>query len=267
MSADDGLAAPFDRFAEALLDPGLPVPADLVRGGGGDLARRFAIHRTGVRRVWREALAARFPVTEQLVDAEFFAAAADLFLEAFPPLSPVVGEQGAEFPAFLASFPPLADLPLVADVARLEQAIAEASTAAEAAPLPLSVLAGEDPARLADARLGLHPSVRLVETATPARSVWHAHQGETPPAAPADWQGEHTLILRPDTDIRIAALGRGEAAFVAALRTGAAIATAAAAGQSDPAFAIGAALPALFTRGAVVQLVPGILPSDQGLSR
>lgn len=254
MSAESCLAEPFAAFAAALADPDQAVPDALVRGGGGPLVRRFAIHRTGVRRVWREALAARFPVTERLVDPEFFAAAADLFLEAFPPLTPVVAEHGAEFPAFLAAFPPLADLPVVADVARLEQAIAEAGRAAEAAPLPLAALAGEHPERLALLRLRLHPSLRLVMTATPAFSVWQAHQEADAPEAVADWQPERTLVLRPGEELRLAPLDTGTAAFLAALRDGATIAAAAVAGEGEPEFALGPALVALFTRGAVIAL-------------
>lgn len=254
MPAEDIVPEPFAAFTAALLDPAAAIPACLVRGGGGVLTRRFAIHRTGVRRVWREALAARFPVTERLVDAEFFAAAADLFLEAFPPLSPVVGEHGAEFPAFLATFPPLADLPLVADVARLEQALAEAGDAAEAEPLPLGALAGIDPERLADARLRLHPALRLVTTDTPAGSVWRAHQGADDPEPVEDWRAEHTLVLREDAALKVVALGVGEHAFIAALARGATIAEAADGAARDRDFAPGVALAALFARAAVTGL-------------
>lgn len=254
MSADSALPEPFAAFVAALADPAHGLPAELVRGGGGPLGRRFAIHRTGVRRVWREALAARFPVTERLVDPEFFAAAADLFLDAFPPLSPVVAEHGAEFPAFLATFPPLAELPVVVDVARLEQAIAEAGRAGDADPLPLSALAGADPERLADARLTLHPSLRLVVTETPARSVWQAHQSDDPPAPVDAWQAERTLVLRVDDTLRLDSLGPGSFAFVAALLSGETIAAAAAAGSADADFLPGPALAGLFTGGAVIAL-------------
>lgn len=252
MTCDDGLAEPFAAFVAALLAPEQPLPAGLM--ADGHLQRRFAIHRTGVRRVWREGLAAQFPVTRRLVGDDFLMAAADLFAEACPPLSPVVAEAGAGFPAFLAGFPPLGEMPVVADVARLEWAMVEAGGAAEATPLPLAALAGVDPARLAGARLALHPSLRLLTTPTPARSVWLAHQEADPPAAVADWQAEHTLVLRPEAALQLAALGSGESVFIAALAEGAAIEQAAAEAADDPGFAPGQALMDLFRGGAVVAL-------------
>ncbi len=92
---------------------------------------------------------------------------------------------GAGFPAFVRGFAPAADLPYLPDVAALEDAWADAYHAAEAAPLPPAALAEVEPERLESLRLAFHPAARLLSFATPAVSLWAAHQGEGEPAAAA----------------------------------------------------------------------------------
>src|SRR3546814_9077986 len=87
-----------------------------------------------------------------------------------PPSSPVLLHYGAEFPDFIASFPPAESLPYLADVARIERAATEAYHECEALPLILSALADVPPDRAPMLRFRLHPSLRLVRSPYPARS-------------------------------------------------------------------------------------------------
>src|SRR3546814_18820662 len=87
---------------------------------------------------------------------------ARVFAAATPPSSPVLLHYGAEFPDFIASFPPAESLPYLADVARIERAATEAYHECEAIPLILSALADVPPDRAPMLRVRLHPSLRLV---------------------------------------------------------------------------------------------------------
>lgn len=221
-------------------------------------ARRFDVYRNNVHHSLTRALATRFPVVERVVGPEFFAAMAPVFLAAHGPSSPMLFQWGDAFPRFLASFPPLAGLPWLADVARIELARGQAYHAADATPLPPEALAraAQDAGQ---ARLVLHPSVQVVASRHAIVSAWAMNQpGATP--APLDLtQPEVALILRDRRDaVPVRALGPGDHAFVMALHQGLPLLAAAEAGAGaeagqDP----GAILYHLAQAGALVGLTLG----------
>jgi uncharacterized protein len=140
--------------------------------------QRLSIYRDTCRSVLVNALRLSFPAVQELVGAEFFEGAAERFIDEAPngvPGSAWLNEYGAEFPAFLASFPPAAGIAYLPDVAQLEWAVNRALHAPEAMPL--------DPARLADVesastragvRLVPHGSVTLLSLQSPADAIWRA---------------------------------------------------------------------------------------------
>ncbi|KAG0919362.1 hypothetical protein G6F31_021147 [Rhizopus arrhizus] len=87
---------------------------------------------------------------------------ARVFAAATPPSSPVLLHYGAEFPDFIASFPPAEPLPYLADVARIERAATEAFHAAVSAPPFRAPGAFAIPSlhHLEDEHLGWHASTR-----------------------------------------------------------------------------------------------------------
>ena len=136
---------PFEpSFAAALLDPGLPVPLDVVSDNAPSLSRRFAVHRNNVVAGLVEALEARFPAVEKIVGKEFFVAMARAFIQKRPPRSLLLATYGDEFAEFIGAFEPAHELPYLADVARIEAARTRAYHAADAAPLGASELAQLD---------------------------------------------------------------------------------------------------------------------------
>lgn len=214
------------EFARALLDPARPAPAGL-RGAPDDRRRRFAVHRNNVAVALVDALAQAFPVTRALLGDTCFRAVARDFAAAEPPRSPVLLEYGDGLPAFLASCAPLAGLPYLADVARLEAMRTRAFHAADAEPLPADAyrMLAEDPARLARTRVSLHPACRWLSSRHAVLSIWAAHQ--TPPdsidaglsALDVD-RPEAVLVTRPQLDVRVHALPAGGAALLDLLQTG-----------------------------------------------
>lgn len=193
------------------------VPPGVTARRPEEAARRFAVHRNNVAHSLIEALAGRFPVVERLVGEAFFGAMARVFVEAHPPASPVLLAWGGDFAGFLEGFPPLAGLPYLPDVARLEFARGEAFHAADREPVgPRALaLAAQDPAT---ARLALHPSVRVVPSRFAIVSIWAANQAGRAPASVDAGRPETALVLRDRAfGIPVRAVGPGDAALLAAL--------------------------------------------------
>lgn len=176
------------RMAAALWVPETPEGLGAAEG----LARRFAVYRNNVQHGLSRALAQRFPVVERLVGAEFFAALARVFAAAHPPASPVLLHWGAALAPFLETFPPVAGLAYLPDVARLEWARGLAYHAGDAPPADPARLARIAPERLV---LRLAPSVQAFRADHPAVSIWRMNQPGARPA-PAPKGPEFALIGR-----------------------------------------------------------------------
>ncbi len=261
MTGTDALAG----FAAALTDPSRPLPDGLTTWNGSDVAHRFAVYRNNVVMSLTGALAVRYPVVRALVGEEFFAGMARLHVSAAPPISVIMAAYGAEFPDFIAVFPPAAGLPYLADVARLESARVEAHHAADAPALTLADFAGLPAESLADLHLTLHPSTRIVRSRHAIVSLWQAHQhGEPDEAALAAVDtdsAEDALVVRPDDDVLVYALPPGAAGVLAELAGGTVLGTAlSAAAEAEPAFDPTAFFSILVSSGVVSALAnPGKL--------
>ena len=234
-------------FQAALWQP--DPPAGLRAPVMDDLAQRFAVYRNNVQHSLTRALAARFIVVEHLVGPAFFAAMARVHIAQNPPQSPVLLAWGGDFADFLDSFAPVAHLPFLGDVARLEYARGLAYHAADALPLDAEALAVAPPETL---RLALHPSVQLFTSAHPALQIWQAHQ---PGAARGALRAgpDHALIARaPDFSILTTALDPGTNAVLHALAAGETLA--AAARHAEPT----AALTLLLRHGLITAITTGV---------
>jgi hypothetical protein len=239
-------------FAAALRDPEHAIPASLTSPRGCSPQRRFAVYRNNIAVSLIDGLRTRFPVTERIVGSEFFSAMARLFIAGHPPRSPLLMNYGDELPDFIADFPPAAELPYLADVARLEAARTRAYHAADVTPLEpraLADLQGSDIARL---RVTLHPSCEIVRSCHPIVTIWAMNTGVAPLGPIAHLAGEDALVVRPHLEIEMRTLAGGGAAFLTALGLGAALGAAAAqALAADSRFDLTDNLAALFGCGLV----------------
>lgn len=242
------------EFTAALLNPDLTVPNGLVDAKGRPAGRRFSVYRNTVAGSLTEALQAGFPVVQKLLGTAYFKAMAGIFRRAHPPTSRIMMLYGAALPDFLANFPPLAHLPYLADVARLEQSLREAYHAADAPPLTPNVLASFTPDRFVAARLRLAPALRLVVSDHPIIAIWRANR-ETNAPVPKQ-QAEAALILRPEFDPAPHLLPPGGAAFVASLLAGNPVGKAldAATNAAGARFDLNATLGLLIGGGAIVKM-------------
>jgi hypothetical protein len=212
----------------------LATAGELILGDHVDAADRMRVYvHAYVERI-RAALADDFPKLAVVLGDDDFAALVRLYLQAHPPRHWSLSGAGDRLAGFVAGD---ARWPAwLADLARLERARVEAFDAADAAPLSRDDLARVSPEAFAGLHLALVPSARVITLASPADDAWSAIEDRVPwtPPAPttthvAVWRRELTVIHR-----RLAA---DEAAFLARLAGGAALAAAcgALADHPDPA--------------------------------
>ena len=244
-------------FTAAVFDAQAEIPAMLTRKSGGVPRRRFAVYRNNIYTSLIEALEGRFPVVARLVGDEFFGAMAAVYIERNLPKSPVLLLYGAEFPAFIADFPPAAGLPYLADVAALEWAWHEAYHAEDAKPLPLAALA-DAASDAAQAVLTLHPSLRLASSPHPVLTIWERHGARGEPGAIAfDGKGEDALVVRPNLDVQVRRLLPGAVPFIRALGQGRSLLQACQlAAQQTGGFDLQVNLAGLMASGAIVAIGP-----------
>ncbi|MGR3794041.1 HvfC/BufC N-terminal domain-containing protein [Vannielia sp. SX4] len=228
-------------FHTALLDPATPAPEGLIDPKGRPAGKRFDVYRNNVVVSLSEALAEAFPVCQAIVGEEFFTALAGQYVRQHPPRDPRIATWGTTLPAFLESFPPVAHLPYLPDVARLEQALRESYHAADSTPI--------DPATITtDSRFALAPSVRLVQSPYPIHAIWRFTRGEGSKPAP---QAQSVLVTRPGYDPQLTVLQPQAPAFLAGLAAGETLEEA-----TPDGFDITETLTALITGGALTEPQP-----------
>lgn len=246
-------------FAAALLDPDLPVPAGLTAWNGSDPAQRFRVYRNNVIVSLIDALADTFAVTQQLVGEEFFRAMARLYAYAHPPQSRLLAFYGADFPDFIAGFPPAVGLPYLADVARLEYRRVVAYHAADVPGIDNDALVAAlaDQAALPTLGVTLQPALAVLASASAVVSLWAAHQGIVDLSAVAPETPETALILRPGLEVEVIRIAPAAGAFITALGAGSPLGDASAAVLAvDAGFDLVGTLGLLLQKSAITALHP-----------
>ncbi len=135
---------------------------------------------------------------------------ARVFVTAHPPRSPLLMTYGDDFPDFIAGFEPAAELPYLADVARLEAARTRAYHAADAEPVDPNLLRSIAPEALGGMRFVLHPSAEVVRSRHPIVTIWAMNAGEAELGPIEDWRREDALVARPHLDVEVRALPPAE---------------------------------------------------------
>jgi hypothetical protein len=153
-----------------------------------------------------------------LVGDEALAGIARACWRARPPTEGDITRFATALPAFIEADPQLAELPWLADVARLELALCAAESAADAqeALHTLAQLGERGPAAL---RLRLAPGSALLRSRFPVVSIWLAHHGGS-----LDLQGaaaENAWVWREGWKARVQAADAPTADFVDACLKGA----------------------------------------------
>ncbi len=136
--------------------------------------QRLSVYRNTFISSLANALRLSYPAVHRLVGGEFFASAAQIFVQERPPRSAYLDEYGAEFPEFLTRFSPAASLAYLPDVARLEWTVNRALHAPDVGPLDVTQLTSIEPTDHDRVRFVTHPSVSLLRAAYPVDAIWRA---------------------------------------------------------------------------------------------
>lgn len=247
-----------DAFHERFLSALAGDDAALAPWCDGSAARPgLSIYRNTSAKGCADALVAQFPTVQQVVGADWLSAAAVAHAAAHPPRAASLLMYGADFAEWLAVFPPAAEMPFLADLARLDWLWTEAHLAADAPALDASALTGLTPEGFASHRLVLHPAARFATFADGAPSLWVALRspGDALRELALDDAAEAMLFVRPGLAIDHRVLSPGTHAFLANCAAGDSLAAAAmAALAAEPGLDLLSAFADLVAAGAFTDL-------------
>ncbi len=250
------MSARQDSFRAALFNTETAPPDGLTDGHGQPAGRRFAVYRNTVASSLITALETSFPATAKTVGTGAFRQIAGTYMRQHPPTSPMMMYYGDSFPAFLRELPAVAHLRYLPDLAMLEQARREAYHAQDAPPADLAALASLSPDRLATARPGLAPALRLVRSDWPVHGIWAFNMTQAAPKPPHCAQ--NVLITRPAFDPEMTVIDDAMVAFVQSLAMGRTLQDATDhATAHAPSFDLGTALGPLLAGRAICHINAG----------
>ena len=220
-------------FADRLLKPDRPPPAEARGPTPTPPTRRYNVYRNNVVASLIQVLEARYPVTRRLVGDEFFRSMARLYLDAHLPRSPVLAEFGGALADFLRSFEPAQGLPYLPDVAALEWLRHVAYHSADANALGAVDLASVAAESVPQLRFTLHPSLGILASTYPIVSIWETNtRDETVKTVRLDAGGEIALVTRPALLVETHRAPPGTDRFLAGLAGGKTLAEAATGAQA-----------------------------------
>jgi len=222
---------------------------------GPAAAAGLSVHCNSIAKGCADALVAQFPTVERVVGRDWLAAAAVAYARTHPPRRASLLDYGDRFPAWIAAFPLAAGMPYLAGLAQLDWLCACADLAADAPALAPSRLAALAPEDFAVHALDLHPATRFAffEDSTP--DLWLALQAPEARDLELDDAPQGLAFLRPGPAGRSLVLSRGSHAFLAAIESGADLASAAGAAlTAEPSLDLAASFAELVAAGAFSNL-------------
>ncbi len=178
-------------FIDYLQNGESPLQQWVEADGKPDAETRLHIYRNAYRKRLHEALATDHEMLQRYLGDQQFSQLIDDYINQQPSVWFSLRQYGDGLPDFLAADRRLAELPLVAELARFERRLLDAFDAPDSAAVGIDALRAETPESWPQKRLRFHPSVQRFETGWNTVPVWQAlKQGETPPEAvaePAIW--------------------------------------------------------------------------------
>lgn len=246
---------------QALLNALLAWPADDAMKEVASLAhppclRGLKAYQANGHALAERAMQAAYPVLAQLLGEESLGALARVFWHAHPPECGDVARWGGGLADFVQASEQLADEPYLADVARVEWALHQSASAADAAldSASFALLTRHDAHAL---RLRLAPGCALVSSRWPVVSIITAHQNASPTLEEAGRRlraglAECAVVWRQGLRSQLAACNPAEATFVQAVLAGASLLSAL---ECSGGLALDQWLPAAVQSGLVVGVV------------
>lgn len=182
-------------FANALLDPDLPIPQGVGRNGH-KAPKRFSIYRNNVVVGLMDALKAAYPSIVVIMGEENFDRVARNFILHHPPSSPMMQKYGSGFPAFLENFKPLRNSPFLVDVAKAERAWLDAWHAVDEPALCPEELGAIAPDATMELVFTTLRATTLIESDYPVHTLFNARHSWPAPGIDLG-ESQALLITRP----------------------------------------------------------------------
>jgi hypothetical protein len=188
----------------------------------------LAIYRNATQSTLMQVLRLSYPVVERLVGARFFEAVAFTYLRMTPSRGGDLEQYGASFGDFLDQHDPVAELPYLGDVARLEWLVSRLQRALVVKPLDRDQLAMIPPDKLGELQLSLIPRASLFESRYPVSRIWQENRDRACEPEPVSLEeGSDRCLIVVGDDIVVRTLTADEWEFFACFARGSSLITAA----------------------------------------
>lgn len=246
------LAQDQQAFASGLFDPAHAPHAIAPLAPHAQLEHRFALYRGNLSATWHKVLTAAYPVIAQLVGDEFFEALSKAYGRAYPSDSGDLNRFGVHFAAFLSSFPHVAALPYLPDMATLEWTLHRAHYAPGAPFATAGALAALTPEAFEQCAPGLHPACTPLALSSNVVALWQAHQPGGPAFPDNMATPSYCVVTRPGWKTAVTPLPAASCAALAVLHEGGAFGAALdAAFEADDGFDMAGQLQCWLEAGAI----------------
>jgi hypothetical protein len=185
-------------FCDAIRAEDATAIATLIVADGIEPEHRIQIYRNNHRLGALGTLQATYPVVERLGGADWFRQSALRYQLAHPSRCGDLQFLGEDYAEFLHADLAGTTFAWFADVAALEWAYQRVLTAAERAPVEVSVLQSVRPEDYERLLFVPRPALALVESPYPIFAIWHANQASSPTGEPIhlDAGASRILLLR-----------------------------------------------------------------------
>lgn len=180
-------------------------------------SENMIIYRNNILSNLINALFDTYSMVARLVGEDFFRITAKEYIHLYPSRSGNLHDYGEYFSDFLSEYPPIKNLPYLAEVAEFEWLCHQIHLAADHSPLDIKSLEQVSPDQYHLLHFILHPASRIVKFHYPLLRIIDLCKGNIDEEININEGGVKLLIIRRDLDILLLPLSSADFTFLHAL--------------------------------------------------